>query len=303
MTDLSIIVCTRNRASALGACLGALSVAIDAAPHVATEVVIIDNGSSDNTSDIVRAWASSASFDVQLHRLDEPGLALARNAALRQAKGSIFALTDDDCCVAADYVARIKSSFGSDAAPVVRGGRILLGDARDLAVTVKEAAAPDRYSTDIRPGGFIMGANLMFERTVWERVGGFDTRFGAGTKFNSAEDTDFVFRAHLAGFQILYDPKIVVTHFHGRRTLSDAVKLYRGYAFGDGAFYAKHFFNHRDSMRWMKDLTLEAANEALGRRDFGQIVPKFAQRRLLHNLHGMVAYWLKPVKTGSQIYR
>ncbi len=90
------------------------------------------------------------------------------------------------------------------------------------------------------PGGFIMGANLAMTADAVARVGPFDERFGAGARFISAEDTDFLFRALGQGIAVRYDPRFAVDHYHGRRCPAEVVRLLAGYSYGDGALYAKH---------------------------------------------------------------
>ena len=81
---------------------------------------------------------------------------------------------------------------------------------------------------------------MFFTRRVLDEVGEFDTKFGAGTKIASGEDTDFLYRAYKQGFKILYSPEVLLYHNHGRKTEAQARSSSRGYALGRGAFYCKH---------------------------------------------------------------
>lgn len=291
MIDFSIIICTRNRADALPRCLHALTLAVQIDPSIRAEVVIVNNGSTDDTQQILERWAASSSFPVAVVVEPKPGLSHARNTAVRHAKGQIIAMTDDDCTVTSDYLFCLNEAYERDWRPTVRGGMILLGDERDLPITIKPSKDPAHYDGSIRPGGFIMGANLSFHRKVWETIGEFDTRFGAGAQIPSAEDTDFVYRAHLAGFDVIYDPSIAVVHYHGRRDLSEAKGLYAGYCRGDGALYAKHLANGSGARRFIKSVVVEAINEVIGRRVFPHLIRNFAIFRLKYTIAGMADYW------------
>jgi hypothetical protein len=85
----------------------------------------------------------------------------------------------------------------------------------------------------------VHGCNLTMSRSVVELVGCFDTSLGAGQPIGAAEDTDFVYRAYRAGVPVLYNPSIVVFHYHGRRDLVRIRKLQKVYDISDGAILRK----------------------------------------------------------------
>lgn len=187
MIDVSLLICTRNRRASLSATLASIAAA---AGGRRLEVIVVDNGSTDDSAALVRAWAADQSFTVRLLAEPRPGLARARNVALAAARGRIIAMTDDDCVLHPDYFAQLARAFAEQPAPVIIGGRILLGDPADLPVTVKLEDHPMIAPASGFPGGFVMGANLAFTADVRDRVGLFDERFGAGAPFRAAEDTD-----------------------------------------------------------------------------------------------------------------
>lgn len=232
---ISVIVCTRNRAKALTGSLDAIARAMR--PDV--ELVVVDNGSTDDTAHVLAAWKEGRSFPVRVVNEPRPGLSRARNAGLRASAGDIVVMTDDDCHMAPDYFDRLRELHGL---PQVLGGRVELGDPDDLPVSILTRSKAETYTSARKPSGFVIGANLTFHRSVWKAIGDFDTRFGAGATFPAGEDSDFIFRAHLAGFPVRYDPTLVVKHFHGRRDRSNGKTLLTGYSVSDGALYAKHMF-------------------------------------------------------------
>ncbi|MBI1687009.1 glycosyltransferase family 2 protein [Caulobacter hibisci] len=288
--DVSVILCTRNRVDALRDALDSLAAAIQASGNVSAEIVLVDSASTDATPDLLRSWAESQSFPVVAIRCLLPGLARARNAGLSQSRGAIIAMTDDDCVVAADYLDKIKAAFASESGPAIIGGRINLGDTRDLPITIKPDPEPKVFDKMRMPSGFIMGANLSFNRRVIKELGEFDVRFGAGARFVSAEDSDLLVRARIKGIRVRYAPEIVVSHFHGRRQLSDAQKLNAGYSFGDGALFAKHLFATSFIARAIigalarsaRDLVLPSNDPILGRRKH--------LFRLKHQFRGFAAF-------------
>jgi glycosyltransferase involved in cell wall biosynthesis len=290
--DISLIISSRNRAYGLTNCLDAVSVAARQASYLRLELVFVDNGSTDSTSDVVREWAKTAPISTNLVYEATAGLAVARNAGMAAARGRLLAFTDDDCEIFADYFSLVAALFAGDKQPVMRGGRIELGDARDLPVTIKTELEPSVLTSDLHAGGFIHGANMAFPRTLIDTVGLFDTRFGAGSPFRSGEDTDYVHRAFNAGIRVEYLPDFAVKHFHGRRELGDVKKLQSGYAFGNGALYAKYLFDRRSNMRGMLRWDIrQAVLEAIGRRKLSDELGLTYRSQLRDNLTGMLAYW------------
>ena len=90
------------------------------------EIVVVDNGSQDETSKIVQQWATGCAFPVRLLVEPRAGLAIAHNRALRTARGELFVFTDDDCRLSKEYVKDLSRHDAADAEPVLRGGRIEL---------------------------------------------------------------------------------------------------------------------------------------------------------------------------------
>ena len=235
--SVTAIVCTRNRADGLKRCLEAMRAL--QLEESAFELLIVDNGSTDNTPSIIEEFKASAPF--QVHHLFEPktGLSHARNHGLRHANGEIILFTDDDCYVTSDWIAATISLFGSDTRKLL-AGRVELFDQDHLQLTMKT----DMQRSDLHSigalFGFLHGANMIFGRRVAAEIGLFDIRFGAGTALWAAEDTDFVYRAFRAGIPISYEPSIIVHHDHGRTTPGEGRRLMRGYHKSKGALAAKY---------------------------------------------------------------
>src|SRR5690349_3614302 len=98
---VSVVVSTRNRSEALRRCLMCFTAVKSPGPW---ELVIVDNGSSDNTSEVVAEFARTAAFRVLLVTEPRRGLGRARNAGIKVSSGDIIAFTDDDCYVSSDYL-------------------------------------------------------------------------------------------------------------------------------------------------------------------------------------------------------
>jgi glycosyltransferase involved in cell wall biosynthesis len=289
MTDISLLLCTRNRCTGLDATLASITRAVAAAPGLGVEVVIVDNGSTDATPVRLAAWRADQSFPVTLLHEPQPGLSRARNRALAAVRGRIVAMTDDDCVLHPDYLGRLAACFAGLKGAAIVGGRILPGDPADLPVTVKLEDHPMIAAPGSFPGGFVMGANLAMTADVIARTGPFDERFGAGAPFVAAEDTDFLFRALGLGIAVRYDPRFTVDHHHGRRDEATVARLLAGYSFGDGALYAKHSRDPRIRRaigQDLRDLWLDLTDPVPPRGG----IRHFYLFRLRHKLAGFRAY-------------
>src|SRR5689334_18992740 len=103
--EISLILCTRNRASSLRPCLDALA-ALDFDPR-SWEMIFVNDASTDHTDEMLRAFADEVPFRTVVVRNQQPGLSRARNTGVEAARAPLIAFTDDDCYVAPDYLTRI----------------------------------------------------------------------------------------------------------------------------------------------------------------------------------------------------
>jgi glycosyltransferase involved in cell wall biosynthesis len=242
---VSLVVCTRNRACFLPEFLRSL----DRLQFQGTwEIVIVDNGSTDATSDCLSAFCQAAPAQRRLVVEPVPGLARARNAGVRLARGDVICFTDDDCYPRQDYIEQIALAFENPAIGFV-AGRVLLHDPEDLPITILLKTEKMEYPADrfIRPGE-LLGANFSFRREALEQCRLFDANLGAGTPF-PCEDCDALLRVSEAGWQGTYEPEAVVWHHHRRQNPGDLAKLERTYVAGRGAFYMKFLIRSRHPLR------------------------------------------------------
>ncbi len=246
---ISVIICTRNRAHAIGPCLEAVEGAFAACPVVEDyEVVVVDNDSTDDTFLVVTNWAKQHNVPLRLVTEIKPGLSAARNCGIRTATGELMVFTDDDCCMRSTYISDLLTHDAADTELTMRSGSVVLGNPLDLPLTIRKVPESLRWKKplDIRGEGSLLGGligcNMAMRREVLDRVGFFDENLGAGTACPAGEDTDFFYRAYLAGIALEMVPDMIVEHHHGRRLPADAIKLRRNYAVGNGALCAKYLF-------------------------------------------------------------
>ncbi len=245
---LSLVICTRNRAHRLDRTLAAVASIETSHPW---EVTVVDNASTDGTSQVVERAQGTSRVQLNLVHEPEAGVSRARNAGWRSASGEIVAYVDDDCYPAPGFVDRVVECFEADPLLGYLGGAVLPFDESAARVTIVAGTRP----FEIRAGGFVtpglmICANLAFRRRALAEIDGFDVTFGYGAGFPGGtdaviEDLDAAARVSAAGWRGRYDPRVVVHHDHGRKPGPEVARLERGYDIGRGAFYAKAALDSR----------------------------------------------------------
>ena len=252
---LSVIVTTRNRASALRACVESIATAITRAAPLDGEIIVADNGSTDGTREVLAAFAAISPVPFVSVFEPRPGKARALNRALAASRGDVLAFTDDDCRLDPEHINALLRHDAEDSGLVLRGGRIELGDPSDLPLTINTKTTRERWSRAMNSArhdaltGIINSCNMTMRRALIERIGAFDEDFGPGSRVGSGDDTEYIYRAYTAGIPIEYVPDMTVYHHHGRKTADAARSLWTRYATGNGALFAKYLFRCFDLCR------------------------------------------------------
>ena len=257
--DLSLLICTRNRAKQLAQTLQRVA---KIRTELNWELVIVDNASTDTTVAVVEEFAATYHRSVQTIVQEGRGVASAKNAGWRAARSEIVCCIDDDCYPEENFLDAMFQSFNEDREVGFVGGRILLHDPTDRRITIQESLEPLSFSAGsfIRPG-VIQGANIAYRRAALQSVGGFDPWFGAGAIY-SGDETELMARLSAAGWKGAYNPKPVVYHHHGRKSASDEWRLMRWYDRGRGAFYAKFMLNRNTRDVYIKNWFLTRRNHS-----------------------------------------
>ena len=217
--NLSVVVCTFNRADSLGRTLRSFG-ALRLPPGFEWELLVVDNNSSDHTRRVVEDAAARLPARYLFER--RQGKSFALNAGVAAARGDVIAFTDDDVTVDAGWAAALWRAFAEHSCVGV-GGRVVpvwdgprprwyseTGPFRLMAgVIVRYEHGDAVRDVEVPP----LGANLAFRREAFARYGSFRTDLGpTGTELRRGEDTDFCERVRAGGEAILYVPDAVVYH-------------------------------------------------------------------------------------------
>ena len=240
----SVIICTRNRAASLRETLEAV---FDQVPNqeISFEVIVVDNGSTDSTKPLVAEFLVTLP-DRHFGNLkycyeSQPGLSYARNRGLEEATGEVIVFTDDDILPESIWLEQIHREFINDPDLHLFGGRVLLASAKLQPVSIVTSEIPQ---THVAPDACatVIGANLAFRREIFDEVGNFDVRLGAGSFFSGGEDIEFLYRAMRTGYKLRYAPSATVYHNHDRVSHEQACGLEFNYGKGEVAYLAKHIY-------------------------------------------------------------
>ena len=207
--EVSVVVPTCNRAGMIAPLVGVLRG--QDAGTIAYEVLFVDNGSTDDTVEIV---ARASAGDPRVRILHEPtrGASHARNAGIAAARAPIVAFLDDDVTPARDWIRALKTTF--DAFPEVDciGGRVeprwpadvpRWFTAQHCAPLALQVDRPRRFDAD-HASACLITANFACRRRVFDDIGGFSPAFARD------EDREFNLRLWRAGKRGLFTDAVRV---------------------------------------------------------------------------------------------
>ena len=218
---VSVIICTRNRAEQLERCLRSLQ-NLSHPPH---EIIVVDNAPSSDATQQLVAKIPEVKYVLE----PRPGLSVARNTGIRHSTGNIIAFTDDDAIVHPDWIARIAQSFSGDRTVAITG-LILPAELENEAQLIFQKGhtgfgwgyRPTTFDTqffeEMKPLAVPVwrigaGANMAFRRELFDKIGYFDERLGAGAS-GCSEDSEIWYRVLAEGWFCRYEPTAVVYHYH-----------------------------------------------------------------------------------------
>ncbi|HEX3750121.1 MAG TPA: glycosyltransferase [Streptosporangiaceae bacterium] len=251
--SVTVVVSTRERQALLSTCLDALR-DLDYPNY---DVLVVDNAP---TTDLTEQLIADRYPEVRYVREDQPGLAAAHNCALREASGSIMAITDDDVRVDRRWLTETVRAFQADTDVACVTGLILPAELQTKAQVMLEAHGhfgkgyqqrvfdlldhrPDDPLFPFAAGQFGSGANMSFDTEKLRAIGGFDQATGTGTVARGGDDLAAFFGVLAKGHRLVYQPAAMVWHRH-RRDLESLSNQAYGYGVGLGAYVASTIVAH-----------------------------------------------------------
>ena len=228
---ISAIICTRNRAKYLSEAIDSL--VQQSIPTADYEIVVVDNGSADNTNELVRARAQNIP-NLRAVSETDPGLSHARNRGLKESIAPIAAFLDDDAIASRDWLAAILHSFATQPEAVCVGGPV-----EPWWEVPRPGWFPESFigchHRDYGPTGRWynypaeqpIGCNMALLRTRVLDLGGFNTVL---QKYN--DETELIARIVRSGGRLFYEPRANIRHLVSRERLDLGWQIRRHYEEG-----------------------------------------------------------------------
>ncbi|MCC6485894.1 MAG: glycosyltransferase family 2 protein [Candidatus Hydrogenedentes bacterium] len=241
--DISIVVCTYNRADVL-------RVAVDSLCRLETEglftyeIVVVDDASTDSTASVLAALAAGAPLPIRAIRGSGAGVAAARNAGIDEACGAFVAFFDDDQIAEPSWLIEMWRTLNDSGAPCVGGARTLdlpADQLKALPRIIRLYLGEIPVESEIRPcgrGDLPCTGTVLMERRVFQAVGRFDASLTQG-----GEDTEFFARVRRAGLACWYTPRSVAMHLVPEYRLREPYLKWAAIRGGE-------CFAHRDALEW-----------------------------------------------------
>lgn len=220
---VSIIVPAYNAEATLDECLKAC---LDQS-YGNTEVIIVDDGSTDGTAKIAQ------SYELRYLRQQNAGPAAARNCGAKEARGDIIAYTDSDCAAAKDWIERLVEGFEDGVVAV--GGTYGIANESSLLATMIHHEIEARHQGFGEEVDFLGSFNVAYRKAEFEAAGGFDETF----RDASGEDNDLAYRLADQGGALRFQRSAVVVHYHPD-SLWPYLRTQMAHGYWRMKLYAKH---------------------------------------------------------------
>ncbi len=245
---VSIVIATRERAEQLAICLRTIAT-LD---YPCYEIIVVDNAPKTNATEDVIKRDFGDLHNLRYVREDQPGLSIARNRGLAEAKGEIVAITDDDVRVDSRWLRALVRVFDSTDNVGCVTGLIMPSELESASQVWFEQYGgysrgfrrriydlkqnrPHDFLFPYSAGKFGSGCNMAFKTDVLQKLGGFDPAMGAGSLSTGGEDLAIFFSVITSNYRLVYEPEAIVYHPHPREYNQVRRQVYN-YGIGFTAF-------------------------------------------------------------------
>jgi GT2 family glycosyltransferase len=250
--SVSVVVCTHNGASTLSECLEG----VRGLSYPDFELIVVDDGSSDNSAEIARAHGAT------LVEMDHGGLSAARNAGVERARGEVVAFLDDDAYPDPDWLQYLVADLRESGHAGVGGPNLPPDDGIVAECVAAAPGGPIHVLISDREAEHVPGCNMAFRKSALSEIGGFDERFRV-----AGDDVDVCWRLQEAGWTLGFSAGAVVMH-RRRNSVRRYLKQQYGYGKAEALLERKwpSRYNRAGSSRWSGRIYDSPPSGTAGRR-------------------------------------
>jgi GT2 family glycosyltransferase/glycosyltransferase involved in cell wall biosynthesis len=214
--EVSIIIPVFNQFQYTHACVASLQTIEEPVP---LEVIIVDDCSTDETATLVPRMGGV----VYLRNETNSGFIVSCNLGAKKARGKYLVFLNNDTIVKKDWLTTLLNTFAEEPKAGIVGSKLVYPDGRLQeagGIIWRDASGWNYGKFDdpkkpeynyLREVDYCSAAALMIPRLLFERVGGFDTKYAPAYY----EDTDLAFKVRREGYKVLYQPLSEIIHYEG----------------------------------------------------------------------------------------
>lgn len=242
---ISVVVATYNAAGTLASCIDSI---LDQT-YEPLELLIVDDGSTDGTADLLAQHPRRRQFTVLT--VENGGQARARNLGVDQASGEWLGFFDSDCLLDPRCIEKLHEATGDEKVASVGGIQISPDDESAYGRAIQSYFESLGFLTEYVRKGRVAevtetahnpSCNVLYRRSAFEEVGGFDERLWVG------EDPDLDQRVALSGYRHLCHSGAIVQHYRSSSASAFGRKMW---AYGRGQMHLVRNYGFRRTIHFV----------------------------------------------------